>query len=74
MEILMEKQSEHLKPEEVASLLGISLRTLSRWHALRVGPARCKIGRTVLYRRDAIEAWLEKNEIKPTRTFRDISQ
>lgn len=59
----------HLKPTAVAELLGISQRTLSRWHALRVGPARCKVGRTVLYRRDAIETWLEANETQPVATF-----
>ncbi len=59
----------HLKTTDVAELLGVSRRTLSRWHALRVGPARCKVGRTVLYRRDALEAWLQANETRPVATF-----
>ncbi len=58
-----------MKPAEVAQMLGISTRTLNRWHALRFGPPRCKIGRVVLYRKSAIFAWLEANEMKPTRTF-----
>lgn len=58
-----------MKPAEVAQMLGISTRTLNRWHALRFGPPRCKIGRVVLYRKSAILAWLEANEMKPTRTF-----
>jgi predicted DNA-binding transcriptional regulator AlpA len=61
----------HLKPRDVAAELGVSQRTLSRWHALRVGPARCKVGRTVLYRRDAIEAWLDANETQPARSFQE---
>jgi predicted DNA-binding transcriptional regulator AlpA len=65
----MTDTTTHLKPDAVAELLGISQRTLSRWHALRVGPARCKVGRTVLYRRDAIEAWLDANETQPVATF-----
>ncbi|MEQ5828061.1 helix-turn-helix domain-containing protein [Sulfitobacter sp. NFXS29] len=65
----MPNSHTHLKPTAVAELLGVSQRTLSRWHALRVGPARCKVGRTVLYRRDALETWLEANETQPTTTF-----
>lgn len=67
----MTDTTTHLKPDAVAELLGISQRTLSRWHALRVGPARCKVGRTVLYRRDAIEAWLDANETQPARSFQE---
>lgn len=67
----MQHPTTHLKPAEVAELLGVSQRTLSRWHALRVGPARAKIGRKVLFRRDAIEAWLAKNETHPTRLFEE---
>ncbi len=65
----MQHSTTHLKPSAVADILGVSRRTLSRWHALRVGPARCKVGRTVLYRRDALEAWLEANETQPVTTF-----
>lgn len=65
----MQHTTTHLKTDAVAELLGVFRRTLSRWHALRVGPARCKIGRTVLYRRDALEAWLEANETQPVTTF-----
>ena len=66
--------SNHLKPADVAALLGVSSRTLSRWHALRVGPARCKLGRTVLYRRTAVEAWLESNETHPVHAFKEMMQ
>lgn len=65
----MQHSTTHLNPKAVAELLGVSRRTLSRWHALRVGPARCKVGRTVIYRRDALETWLEANETQPTRSF-----
>ena len=58
-----------MKPADVAKMLGISTRTLHRWHALRYGPARCKIGNIVLYRKSAIESWLTANEVQPTRTF-----
>jgi len=65
----MDTNNSHMKPADVAAFLGVSLRTLSRWHALRVGPARCKVGRTVLYRRKAIQSWLAQNETQPTRAF-----
>ncbi|MEQ8903463.1 MAG: helix-turn-helix domain-containing protein [Roseovarius sp.] len=65
----MPHSTTYLKPADVAELLGVSQRTLSRWHALRVGPGRAKVGRKVLYRRDAIEGWLAKNETHPTRSF-----
>lgn len=64
----------HLTPEDVATQLGISRRTLGRWHALRVGPARCKVGRTVLYRSTAIETWLEQNETQPVGKFAEVSK
>ena len=65
----MDLQRPILTPSETAELLGVSTRTLSRWHALRVGPARCKTGRKVLYRRSAVEVWLDQNETQPTRSF-----
>jgi predicted DNA-binding transcriptional regulator AlpA len=70
----MQHSTTHLKPTAVAKLLGVSRRTLSRWHALRVGPARCKVGRTVLYRSEAVEQWLVKNETLPVRTFKECAQ
>ena len=65
----MQPTTAHLKPTAVAELLGVSRRTLSRWHAMRVGPARCKVGRTILYRQASITEWLVKNETHPVATF-----
>lgn len=62
-------KNDHLKPSQVAELLSVSNRTLSRWHALRVGPSRVKVGRTILYRQAAVDAWLADNETQPTRNF-----
>ncbi|MFA9229889.1 MAG: helix-turn-helix domain-containing protein [Microgenomates group bacterium] len=64
----------HMKPTDVARHLGVSLRTLNRWHALRVGPPRAKVGRTVLYRIEAVETWLSQNESQPLRSFAGGSQ
>ena len=43
---------------EAANTLNVSIRTLARWARLRKGPPRIKIGRTIYYRRIAIDQWL----------------
>jgi predicted DNA-binding transcriptional regulator AlpA len=63
--------NNHLKITELAEVLGVSERTLNRWHALRQGPPRCKIGRTVLYRTDSVSSWLAAHEIQPLRSFKE---
>ena len=47
---------------QVSATLGVSPRTLDRWHALRVGPPRIKLGRRILYRRRALDAWILRHE------------
>lgn len=49
---------EFLSGEAAAIALGISHRTLYRWHRLRKGPPQIKIGRKVYYRADAMREWL----------------
>ena len=45
-----------------AELLHVSPRTLDRWHLLRTGPPRAKIGGLVRYRLSAISNWLDSCE------------
>ena len=52
---------------DAAKLLGVSVRTLDRWHALREGPPRISHGKTIRYRRTAIHQWLIEHEICPQR-------
>lgn len=47
-----------MTPDELANQLSISRRTLARWHAQRVGPARCVVGKLILYRHEAVRDWL----------------
>ncbi len=47
-----------LTSETVAELLNVSTRTLHRWGRLKKGPPSIKVGRSVLYRRAAVEGWL----------------
>ena len=65
----MTSKSTLLTTEEAARLLGVSERSLARWHVLRKGPPRTRAGRKVYYRAEAIEAWLQANEILPLSTF-----
>ena len=57
----------YLAPAQLAEQLGVSVRTLSRWHAQRIGPARCTVGKLILYRIDAVHEWLEGRENEPVR-------
>lgn len=44
---------------EVAQALGVTASTLRTWASRRMGPGgRVRLGRTVLYRRDAVISWL----------------
>ena len=52
----------YLTPRQLSEQLGVSLRTLSRWHLRRIGPRRITKGRLILYRADAVREWLESNE------------
>ncbi len=44
--------------QDVSELLNVSPRTLHRWRRLKKGPPSIKVGRSVYYRRTAIESWL----------------
>ena len=48
-----------LRPDEVAALLDVPLRTMYRWRSRHDGPRGYRIGRHVRYRVDDIERWLE---------------
>ncbi|WP_436637634.1 helix-turn-helix transcriptional regulator [Microbaculum sp. FT89] len=53
-----------LDREGAADLLGVSARTLDRWHALRIGPPRIRMGsQLVRYRRSSILEWLSDQEV-----------
>ena len=54
---------ELLSSAEAAALLGISLRTLRRWRQMREGPPWVPIGRKIVYRTQALRAWLAAREV-----------
>ncbi len=45
-----------------ARLLGVSTRTLARWHLRSEGPPRISYGRSIKYRGVSIEVWLRGRE------------
>jgi predicted DNA-binding transcriptional regulator AlpA len=47
---------------ELAWQLAKSQRTLDRWHERGEGPRRTRLGRTVLYKRETVDEWLQANE------------
>ena len=55
--------SELVDRPHAARLLGVSSRTLDRWHLLRIGPPRVALGHhKVRYRLSSIEAWVRSRE------------
>jgi hypothetical protein len=60
---------DYLSKSDTAVQLGVTERTLDRWDRLRSGPPRTKMGQAVLYRVDALRAWLKAQEREqPERT------
>jgi predicted DNA-binding transcriptional regulator AlpA len=56
----------YLTQSEVAALLRLSPRTLERHRLAGTGPAYIKLGRRVVYKREAIEAWAAANTFTST--------
>jgi len=44
----------YLKEAELAQRLGVSIRTLVRWHKQGIGPRRMKIGNFIIYAEDEV--------------------
>ncbi len=49
-----------LRPDEIASLLGIPLATIYRWRSRGDGPSGIRVGHHVRYRREDVERWLDE--------------
>ncbi len=50
-----------LDQKRVASLLGISTRTLERYRVSGTGPRYVKLGKLVRYLKTDIDAWIQQN-------------
>ncbi len=53
---------DYLTERECAEGLGVSRRTLQRWHRLRFGPPRTLVGKRVRYRASSVSQWLREQE------------
>ena len=49
-----------MTPPEVADYLKVPVLTLQTWRAKRKGPRVYRVGKHVRYRRDDLDAWLER--------------
>jgi len=63
-----------LNQEQLASLLGLSERTLERWRSEHLGPPFVRLVGlgSVRYRKDDIDQWLEEQLVRPRRTFERV--
>jgi hypothetical protein len=52
----------YVRPTRLAKILGITVRTLSRWHKCQLGPPRITVGRLVLYEVSKLSKWLDIHE------------
>lgn len=57
----------YIGARRLSSILGISLRTLSRLDAAGTGPPKIKIGRKVLFDLGKLPEWLASRETPPPR-------
>ena len=60
----------YLTPKNLAQALGVSERTVARWHRLREGPPRVEIGRKVFYRLESVNTWIASCELPEARADR----
>ena len=64
----------YFRKAELAEILDVSIRTLDRWEAQRIGPPRFKMGNVLLYPKAAIMKWLEENTREPKRVIHPRSR
>ena len=54
--------SAWLTREELADELGVTNKTIARWHTEGSAPPCTKVGKKILYRREAVQQWLISRE------------
>ena len=55
-----------LTADDAAKVLGLAPSTLAKLRLSGNGPAYCKLGRRVVYRREDLEVWLESRLVRHT--------
>jgi hypothetical protein len=56
----------YITAERLAGVLGVTVRTLARWNARRIGPPKIKVGKVVLFDLSKLPEWLAAREVAPT--------
>lgn len=56
--------SDYFSEADAAGELRVCAKTLQRWRALGEGPPVTRLGRTILYRKSSLRAWLASQEGK----------
>ncbi len=56
-----------LSPKDLAVYLDVPVATIYRWRSLGEGPAGCRVGRHVRYKREDVEDWLLRRAAADTR-------
>jgi len=59
------KMEETLTDKIAAKKIGVAVQTLRNWRHQRRGPAYLKLGRSVRYRLDDLNKFMENNRIDP---------
>ena len=54
-------------PDELASVLDVTIDTLAEWRSKRTGPDYVKLGKRVMYRSADVEEWMKRNVVLVTR-------
>ena len=50
-------------PDELASILGVTRKTLGEWRRLKKGPDFVRIEKNILYRQKDVETWMDLNTV-----------
>jgi hypothetical protein len=60
----------YVRQQRLATILGVTERTLARWNARGIGPPKITMGKTVLFDLAKVPDWLAARETPPTRNAR----
>jgi len=58
----MTQSPELLTTKQLATYLNKPVNTIRGWRHRKVGPSGFRLGRDIVYRREAVDAWLAERE------------
>lgn len=63
--VLLDK-FELILPDDLATLVGVTIWTLEKWRSEGAGPAYVKLGKSVFYLSDDVEKWINQSRLSPS--------